>query len=123
MVLVDTSVWIDHLRAGEPLLVKLLQSVQVLGHSCVQGELACGSLAQRNVVLDLLGNLPQAPNAEHHEVMRLIEQRQLMGLGIGYVDVCLLASTLLAGNAQIWSRDKRLMNAAAKLGIAFEVNL
>jgi predicted nucleic acid-binding protein len=119
MVVADTSVWIDHLRSQDALLSKLLQACQVRLHPYVIGELACGQLAQRQVFLELLNNLPQSRIASHQEVMQLIEQQQLMGLGIGYVDCHLLASVKLSNGLQLWTRDKRLKQAAAKLNIAF----
>jgi predicted nucleic acid-binding protein len=119
MVLADTSIWIDHLRSQDVLLFKLLQACQVRLHPYVIGELACGQLAQRQFFFELLNNLPQSRLASHHEAMQLIEQQQLMGLGIGYVDCHLLASVKLSSGLQLWTRDKRLKQAAAKLNIAF----
>lgn len=120
MILVDTSIWIDHLRAGDPDLIGLLEHRRVLGHSWVTGELALGQLSGRREILTLLGNLPQATIANASEVMALIENRQLYGIGIGFVDAQLLASTLLTTDAGLWARDKRLQSAAAKLGIGTE---
>ncbi len=119
MVLVDTSIWIDHLRSQDNLLFKLLQACRVRLHPYVIGELACGQLTQRDVFLDLINHLPQSRMASHAEVMQLIEQQQLVGLGIGYVDCHLLASVKLSGGLQLWTRDKRLKRAAAQLNIAF----
>lgn len=118
MILVDTSIWIHHPRAGEPRLVTLLEESQVLGHACVTGELALGALRRREETLGLLSNLPQARSASHSEVMTLIEIRHLHGLGIGYVDAHLLAATLLTEGARLWTRDKRLATAASDLGHA-----
>ena len=115
MILVDTSVWIDHLRSGEPALVEALEGGRVLIHPFVLGELACGNLEKRDEVLRLLGGLPAAPTATDPEVLGLIERRALMGRGIGYIDVRLLASTALAGDARMWTRDGRLVAAAAEL--------
>ena len=95
MILVDTSVWIDHLRIGDPQLTALLQEAQVLAYPWVIGELALGQLSRRSEVLPLLSNLPQAKVATEAEVMTLVETRRLFGLGIGYVDAHLLAATLL----------------------------
>lgn len=120
MILVDTSVWIDHLRTGEPLLARALESGRVLMHPFVVGELACGNLEQRDEVLRLLGDLPAAPTATDQEVLELIERRALMGRGIGYIDVHLLASTALAADARIWTRDRRLARVAAEQELAFE---
>lgn len=119
MILVDTSVWIDHLRSGEPALVEALEGGRVLMHPFVLGELACGNLEQRDEVLRLLEDLPAAPRATDPEVLGLIERRALMGRGIGYIDVHLLASTALTGDARMWTRDGRLAAAAAELELAF----
>ncbi len=118
MILVDTSVWIDHLRVGEPALVVLLEQGGVLGHPWVIGELALGQLSRREEILTLLGNLPQAALATSDEVMTVIEGRRLSGRGIGYVDAHLLASTMLTADARLWTRDKRLAATAADLGLA-----
>jgi predicted nucleic acid-binding protein len=118
VILVDTSVWVDHLRSGKTALAVALNSGQVLMHPFVLGELACGNLKNRKQVLALLGKLPCAPTATDAEVMAFIEQRTLMGRGIGYVDVHLLAATALAGTARLWSTDKRLAAVAAELDLA-----
>lgn len=120
MILVDTSVWIDHLRSGDTLLERALESGQVLMHPFVVGELACGNLQQRDEVLRLLEDLPSAPTATDREVLDLIERRALMGRGIGYIDVHLLASTALAADARLWTRDRRLARVAAELDLALE---
>ncbi len=119
MILVDTSVWIDHLRSGDELLADLLYRNQVVMHPFVIGELACGNLRHRQQVLGLLNDLPQASVASQHEVLHLIEHRKLMELGIGFVDVHLLASTALMDAASIWTRDKRLQRVADGLELAF----
>jgi predicted nucleic acid-binding protein len=121
MILVDTSVWIDHLRNSEPVLAELLLQNQVLCHSFVRGELALGNLQQRNKILTALDDLPQAPLVFTEEVNIFIENHQLFGLGIGYVDAHLLASTRLLGNARVWTRDKRLLLVATKLKLAANV--
>jgi predicted nucleic acid-binding protein len=121
MILVDTSVWIDHLRNNEPVLAELLRQNQVLCHSFVRGELALGNLQQRNKILTALDDLPQAPLVFTEEVNIFIENHQLFGLGIGYVDAHLLASTRLLGNARVWTRDKRLLLVATKLKLAANV--
>jgi predicted nucleic acid-binding protein len=119
MILVDTSIWVDHLRGGDATLAELLMSGQVLCHPAVTGELALGQLQDRAGVLGLLANLPQAVSATHGEVMMLIEAHSLSGLGIGYVDAHLLAAVLLTGgDASLWTRDKRLRSAAQELGCA-----
>jgi predicted nucleic acid-binding protein len=119
VILVDTSVWIDHLRIGDPRLTVLLQEAQVLAHPWVIGELALGQLSRRSEILGLLSNLPQAKTATEAEVMTLVETQPLFGLGIGYVDAHLLAATLLTTDASLWTRDKRLAAAAADLGISY----
>jgi hypothetical protein len=117
MILVDTSVWIQHLGRTEPRLTELLADGQVLIHPFVMGELACGTLRRRQEVLSLIGHLDAAPSAGDGEALRLIEQRRLMGRGLGWVDVHLLASCLLAG-VRLWSLDRRLAQAAETLGVA-----
>ncbi len=119
MVLVDTSVWVDHLRRGNPVLIDLLENMAVAIHPFVIGELACGNLSNRAVILGLLGELPQAPTAGHGEAMLMIERRMLMGRGLGFIDIHLLAATALHGTLQIWTRDKRLNACATELGIAY----
>lgn len=119
MILVDTSVWIDHLRAGVPALSVALERDGVLMHPFVRGELACGNLKNRSEVLWLLGELPAAPVATDTEVLDFIERRTLMGRGLGYVDAHLLASVALAGNARLWTRDRRLAAAAVGLKLAY----
>jgi predicted nucleic acid-binding protein len=119
VILVDTSVWIDHLRAGVPALAEALEQGEVLVHPFVVGELACGKLRNRREVIDLLGNLPAAPAATDAEAMELIERRALVGRGIGYIDVHLLAAAALAGMARLWTRDRRLAQLAADLGLSF----
>ena len=120
MILVDTSVWVDHLRNSDAQLVGLLERAQVVMHPFVVGEMACGSLADRSTVLELLQDLPAASVAENDEVLAFIEHLALHGKGIGYVDAHLLASVALAGRAQLWTRDKRLLVAAEALGCAFK---
>ena len=119
MILVDTSVWVDHLRDGTPALAAALEQGSVLTHPFVLGELACGNLKNRGEVLQLLRELPRAPLATDPEALDFIERRALMGRGIGYVDVHLLASVALGGTAQLWTRDKRLAAVAADLELAY----
>lgn len=120
MILVDTSVWVDHLHGGDARLASALNGGQVVVHPMVLGELACGTLRNRRDVLELLGNMPPAPRATDAEALALIERRALMGRGIGYIDVHLLASTALAGTARLWTRDKRLAAVAAELALGFD---
>lgn len=117
MILVDTSIWIDHLRNNEPVLAELLLQNKVFCHPFIRGELALGNLQQRNKILTALDNLPQAPLVFTEEVNFFIESHQLFGLGIGYIDTHLLASTKLIGNTKLWTRDKCLSLAATKLKI------
>jgi hypothetical protein len=119
MILVDSSVWIDHLRRKNPALVAALEAGQVLMHPFVLGELACGMLSNRAEVLALLGKLPGAPVATENEALAYIERHDLMGRGIGYFDVHLLAATALAGGANLWTKDKRLAATAADLQLAW----
>lgn len=120
MILVDTSVWVDHLRSGDEGLVALLNSCQVAMHPFALGELACGNLRQREEVLALLKDLPRVAVASDDEVLFFIERRALMGRGIGYVDAHLLAAVALDGSSLLWTRDKRLRQVAGELGSAYE---
>ena len=117
MILVDTSVWVEHLRRGLPGLATLLQEGKVLIHSWVIGELACGNLRNRADVLELLQGLPAAVVASDQEVLLMIEQDQLMGRGIGYVDAHLLASAKLS-HCQLWTQDRRLAVLTEERGLA-----
>lgn len=116
MVLVDTSIWIEHLRRGHEALVRQLERAEVCGHSFVTGELACGTLRQRAEILSLLAALPEAPLAAHDEVLDLIQREQLSGRGLGWVDMHLLASARLGGH-RLWTTDRALAAAAAKLHV------
>jgi predicted nucleic acid-binding protein len=118
MILVDTSVWVDHLRHGEAALVDALMRSRVAIHPHVVLELACGNLKNRQQVLELLQALPAVKVALDAEVMHLIESRSLMGRGIGFVDAHLCASAILSG-AQLWTRDKRLLAVAQALNVAW----
>lgn len=116
MILVDTSIWVDHLRSGVPQLTAALQSGEVFIHPWVVGELVCGNLRDRSRVLQLLQNLPAARVATPAEVLMLIEQHQLMGRGIGFVDAQLLASARLS-TCFLWTQDHRLAELAEALGV------
>jgi predicted nucleic acid-binding protein len=116
MILVDTSVWIEHLRAGNDRLKSLLFDQQVLCHPFVIGELACGMLRKRGEILTMLKALPEAHLLEHEEVISFLDARRLYGRGIGWVDAHLLATTLLTG-CLIWTFDKPLRRAAAALNV------
>jgi predicted nucleic acid-binding protein len=119
LILVDTSVWVDHLRRGDLGLVALLERTAVVMHPFVVGEIACGSLKDRQSLLELLHDLPRAVIATDDEAMQFIERHRLFGKGIGYIDVHLLASVALTGGAQLWTRDQRLRQVAAAMGFAY----
>ncbi|HTW37196.1 MAG TPA: PIN domain-containing protein [Steroidobacteraceae bacterium] len=114
LMLVDTSVWVDHLRRGNATLVDLLEQTQVWTHSFVVGELVCGDLAQRAKILGLLAALPHVPVAGHDEALTFVEAHRLMGRGLGWIDVHLLASAKLA-KLPFWTMDERLAAAATDL--------
>jgi predicted nucleic acid-binding protein len=117
VILVDTSIWIDHLRNGNPALAALLQNEAVCTHDFVIGELACGNLRNRAEVLGLLQSLPRLPAATEDETLFFIEQQDLMGRGVGYIDAHLLAAAVIRG-VPIWTKDKRLMTIAEEKGWA-----
>jgi predicted nucleic acid-binding protein len=118
MVLVDTSVWVAHFRSGSARLIELLQEGNVVSHPFIIGELACGNLKNREEILRLLEALPVATAAGYEEVLQFIENHRLMVLGLGYVDVHLLAAALLTG-VPLWTNDRTLKHAAASLRIAY----
>jgi predicted nucleic acid-binding protein len=117
MILVDTSIWVDHLRKGNIVLSSLLERGEVAIHPFIIGELACGSMRKRDEILGLLKELPRVGVADHREVLHLVEAEHLHGQGIGWIDAHLLASARLSG-ALIWTSDKKLRSAAAGLGLA-----
>ena len=117
MILVDTSVWVDHLRESDEALAGLLEAGNVLAHPFVIGELALGNIPRRDLVLRALHDLPQASVATDREVLHLVDQHLLFGLGIGYIDAHLLAAVLLTAGAGLWTRDRRLERAADRLGL------
>ena len=119
MILADTSVWIDHLRSENLQLTVLLRDDQVLMHPMVIGELACGNLPNREDTLTELMKLPVPPIATDDEVLFFIERHQLMGRGIGYIDAHLLASVAISSSDLLWSNDRRLVDAAADLNLAW----
>jgi predicted nucleic acid-binding protein len=121
MILIDSSVWIDHLRRADVRLQEILGARRALTHSFVIGELAMGHLRPRKEVLSLMQNLPHAVLASDREVLGFIERHSLHGLGIGYVDAHLLASARLT-TVFLWTHDKRLHEAAGKLGLAHRQN-
>lgn len=117
MILVDTSIWIDHLHNAEPRLVTLLTQDEIGCHHLVIEELALGSIKQRDVVLELLSNLHQFPTVTHAEILHLVEHRGLWGRGLSAVDVHLLGAVTLVDGAQLWTRDKRLKSVCAETGV------
>jgi predicted nucleic acid-binding protein len=120
VILVDTSVWVDHLRAGDAGLVDLLERRAVVCHPWVTGEIALGRLSRRDEILRLLGSLPQAEVATPTELRAFVEAHRLFGLGIGYVDAQLLASARLTPDTLLWTRDRPLAAVAARLGLLRE---
>jgi predicted nucleic acid-binding protein len=120
VILADTSVWVDHLRAGDKALAGLLDTGMVLSHPFVVGELALGNLRQRAIVMNALSGLPCASVATDAEVLHFIDRHALFGRGVGYVDVHLLAAVRLTTGAELWTNDKRLDAIAAELGLTFK---
>ena len=118
MVLVDTSVWIDHLRKSSSRLAGLLDEGEVTTHPFVIGELACGNLANRKEILSLLHSLPIVQRVEDDEMLFFIEQHSLAGRGLGLIDVHLLASSKMSEHP-LWTKDKRLKASAVELGLGF----
>ncbi|MGE0047529.1 MAG: type II toxin-antitoxin system VapC family toxin [Acidithiobacillus sp.] len=118
MILVDTSVWIDHFRSGDTHLSSLLDQARVQTHDFIIGEIACGNLKNRQQTLYLLSGLPRCTATSPEETLFFIERHGLMGRGIGYIDASILASAVLV-QTNLWSRDKRLMALATELGCAY----
>jgi predicted nucleic acid-binding protein len=118
VILADTSVWVDHLRASDKTLVALLETGMVLAHPFVIGELALGNLRQREIVLTALADLPHAGVATDAEVLHFIERHALFGRGIGYIDAHLLAAVQLTAGTELWTNDTRLHGVAVQLGLA-----
>lgn len=118
MVLVDTSLWVEHLRHGHRDLASSLQKAEVVCHRFVIGELACGFIRNRHEVLSLLRSLPLAVEADHDEAMDFLERNHLMGKGLGLIDIHLMASALLSG-MPLWTLDNKLRREASRLGIAY----
>ncbi len=118
MVLVDTSIWITHLRQGNRQLEKLLMDAKVMCHQFIISELACGNLKNRNEIISLLQSLPMASTIEFDEFLFFIDKNHLIGKGIGFVDIHLLAAAQLTG-VPLWTADKRLISAANQLELTF----
>lgn len=119
MILVDSGIWVDHFRSGDSVLEDRIAAKAVVTHPMVIGEIAMGSLAERQYTIKQLQKLPQLTSATHREALLLVERYELFSTGLGYVDAHLLAATLLTPEAQLWSRDKRLHDAATRLRVAF----
>ena len=119
MILADTSVWVDHLRAGNRRLADLLSSGEVCCHPMIAGELACGNMRQRKEIIALLHALPTLDRVTDDEILFFIEKHRLYGKGLGLIDMHLLSSCLLAG-ARLWTLDKRLKQASSRIGVGFE---
>jgi len=119
MILVDTSIWIDHIRSSNPELQGLLEQKQILSHPFVIGELAVGNLKDRDVILSSLQELPEAIVTQNHEVLHFLSRHALYGVGIGYIDAHLLASARLSAGTSLWTRDQRLHQVATKLSLAW----
>ena len=119
MILVDTSVWVEHLRSPVSELQDQVRSGQVLTHPMVIGELACGMIRRRREFLSYLGALPIIPGLAHERVLEEIETNRLMGRGIGFIDAHLLTSVIADAGAALWTRDRRLNRIAEELGVAF----
>ena len=117
MILVDTSIWVDHLRAGNEMLAELLDGGAVLAHPFVIGELTLGHIRRRDVVLAALSDLPHAVMATDAEVLTFIDRHSLFGRGIGYIDAHLLAAVQLTADAKLWTHDKRLQGIASELAL------
>ena len=118
MVLVDTSVWVSHLRDGNIGLEKLLNGGEVVCNPFIVGELACGNLKNRREILTYLKSLPMTTLAEDEEVLKFIENNQLMGKGLGYIDIHLIVSAVLTG-VPLWTFDKTLDKITKKIGINY----
>ena len=119
MILVDTSVWVDHLRSGNTQLSHLLNTTQVVMHPMIIGELACGHLRNRHSLISLWQTLPSITEASHAEALVLLNAHELMGKGIGFIDLHLLAATLLAPGTLLWTMDKRLNGIAQQRSVSF----
>jgi len=120
LILADTAIWVDHLNRGDARLAALLEAEEIVLHPHVLGEIALGSLRNRAAILGALAAMPFVMVAGEDEVLALIEQRRLFGTGIGLVDAHLLASALLTHETKLWTRDRRLREAAERLGVAGE---
>jgi predicted nucleic acid-binding protein len=121
MILVDTSIWIDHLHRSEAALSGLLNDAQVCTHPMIIGELALGSLRDRQTILGLLSDLPSTPLATHAELLSFVESHVLYGIGLTLVDAHILAALRLSSPDRLWTRDRRLRLAAEQLGVSADL--
>jgi predicted nucleic acid-binding protein len=119
MILVDTSIWIDHLQKPEGTLFRMLDQQQVYSHPLIVGEIAMGSFRRRDAIVGQMSLLPTATVADHLEVLSFVARHRLYGTGIGYIDAHLLASAMLTPLTALWTRDKRLRGVAERLGLSF----
>ncbi len=119
MIVIDSSIWIDHLHASDERVIELTEAGAVLIHPFVIGEIMLGNIRNRTQVVESLVDLPEADIAEHFEVLALLENARLFGRGIGFIDLNVLASVLITPKARLWTRDKRLLIVANELGIAY----
>ena len=119
-ILVDTSVWIKHLREGDQNLTQLLEQGSVACHPFIIGEIACGGIKNRNEIINLLNDLPSTEILDHADIMGFIENRKIMNKGIGYIDVYLLGSALVS-DTPIWTFDKALRKIAIQLSIVYDI--
>ena len=121
MILADTSIWIDYLRQGDPLLVKQLNQQQILMHGMILGELAIGKFKNRKLLLDRWQALPFIQSATDVQVLQFLETHQLMGLGVGWIDLHLLTAIALTDEVKLWTRDERLRTIAETLNLAIQL--
>ena len=121
MILVDSSVWIDHLRHAEPDLLRLLSEDEVLSHPLVVGEVMMGRFKRRDEALEIFRDLEGSIESEHERVLEFVALHELFGKGIGYIDAHLLVSTQMTPGARFWTRDRRLMEVAVRLDLGYSV--
>ncbi len=121
MILVDTCIWVSHLRDGSSKLERLLNDGDVLCHPFIIGELACGNIKNRSEILSLLSALPKADLLDNEELLLFIERNNLMGKGLGLIDIHLLASTILS-EAALWTLDAKLKHGAHAIGVSTNIN-
>lgn len=118
MILLDTTIWVDHLRNSDPTVVSMLQAQAIVMHSAVLGEILLGNFRDRRAVFSALKEVPRIQGATDDDVIRLLDLHQLFGSGVGFVDAHLVAACLLTGKTYLWTRDRRLEAVASRLGIS-----